>query len=879
MNQNNNHIPPRPSNRRPTASRVRQPVGYNDYLFQQENTYPDLESGTTVPPIDSRSQTLGAPFQHYPSGNGPTFSSVGSNPAVYDYPVAQSLVAQHQPKLEYAYQYSQLPSGPHTLSQSAQSAQAAVYRSPVQNVKMPSQTNHRMSPSYTASHMSPNQAGQMTPNQAAQMTPNQAVQMMPVLRIPQVGSMGQLGPSHVSSRVSPQIAPHGMAGSAHRGMAHGMSPVTTSVMRQPLQEGSPARQIGHGMLRTHSNPHISALQHLNEPARQMVKNAREAGGSPDFVFSEDFGGDLQEHSINSEAQSKKRSRTEVGEDFEFTLKALTAKVGPLPLRDLASKIKVLESNDLESKSDPVVASLINSKYTKQEMPLHVFAMSWVQQSCEISHTSVVPRNRIYARYVQLCATFKLHPLAPGNLGKVLRVFFPNLKTRRLGMRGKSKYHYCGIKLIGDQSQSGSPMSSYSFGLDSPQSLNPQTPPFAGSPSVSTPSGTPFASLQVQEYFKVVNLKYLPTLFNDIEMSMANDFMNQPLNIPSIYSYLQKDDEVDYDIADTLQSLYTVHCTSVFELLRYMQVEKMFGMTSPFSSVLSAPVIKLFTSEHTLEWVKACDMVMYRSMLKMLTRLHLLTIPDEIMHPLKEVARNYVNKLSESFTNKFPNSFRLMKLAVARQFVQILKRLIKCVETGASAARILANSNERTVMLNDWLLLNMHEIVMREVPCALDNSETLIDILDTKLVKLFEDGAQLESPVLKPYASFLFDLPRKFSQLNPWLFTLVCSNLITTCLREMSLSGATSFGSWWVVRCWVDEYLSWCLELGGFLYDEFGPDFEGNDEEEHERPISANVTTSVETGDGQEQGKDASLVDLLDGLQGELKTNYHDSEWL
>lgn len=858
MNQNNDHIPLRPSSRRPTASQARHPAGYHDYLFQQENTYSDLESGTTVPPTDTRSQALGAPFQHYPSGNDPTFSSIGPNPAIYDYPVARSLVAQHQPKLEYAYQFNQLLSGPHTL---AQPAHAAVYRSPVQNLKIPSQTNHRMSPSYTASHVSPNQAAQMTP----------------VLRMPQVVSLGQLGPSHVSSHGSPQITSHGMAGSVHRGMAHGISHVGSSVMRQPFQEGSPATQVGHGMLGTHSNPHISALQHLNELAPR--KSVRESGGSPHFAFSEDFSGDLQEHSINSELQNRKRARIEGAEDFESTLKALTAKVGPLPLGDLASKIKVLESNDLESKSDPLVASLINSRDTKQELPLHVFAMSWVQQSCEISHTSVVPRDRIYARYVQLCATFKLHPLAPGNLGRVLRVFFPNLKTRRLGMRGKSKYHYCGIKLIGDQSQSGSPMSSYSFGLDSPQSLNPQTPPFAGSPSVSTPSGTPFASLQVQEYFKVVNLKYLPTLFNDIEKSMANDFMNQPLNIPSIYSYLQKDDEVDYDIADTLQSLYTVHCTSVFELLRYMQVEKMFGMTSPFTSVLSAPVIKLFTSENTLEWVKACDMVMYRSMLKMLTRLHLLTLPDEIMQPLKEVARNYVNKLSESFTTKFPRSFRMMKLAVARQFVQILKRLIKCIETGASAAKILSNSNERTVMLDDWLQLDMHEIVMREVPCALDNSETLIDTLDTKLVRLFEDGAQLESPVLKPYASFLFELPSKFSRLNPWLFTLVCSNLITTCLREMSLSGATSFGSWWVVRCWVDEYLSWCLELGGFLYDEFGPDFEANAEEEHERPISANVTTSLETGDGQEQGKAASLVDLLDGLQSEMRTHYHDSEWL
>lgn len=668
----------------------------------------------------------------------------------------------------------------------------------------PSYKTQHMSPSYKTQHMSPNYS-------ASHMSPNQSEHLNSTLRVTQVVSLGPT--THVASHDTTL----GMEDYGHRGMNHTMSRVALSAMHRPVQEDSPIVQVGHGML-AHSNPHISTLHHLSELADMGIK---EEVSSPHYSVAEDLNCGLQERSTSSESQAKKKIRVE---DSDGTLKALTAKIGAIPLCELASKIKGLESNDVDARSDPLTASLLSSKATKQDMPLQVFALSWVQQACEPSPSSVVPRNRIYARYVQLCASFNLSPLATANFGKVLRVLFPNLKTRRLGMRGKSKYHYCGIRLIGDQSQTGSPMSSYSFGLDSPQSLNPQTPPFPASPSVSSSWETPFSSLQVQEYFKVVDLKYLPTVFNDIEMSMANDFMNQPLNIPSIYPYLQKNAEIDYDTADTLHSLYKVHCAAVFELLRYMQVEKMFGMTSPFVSMLTAPVMKLLTSENTLEWVRACDLVMYRAMLKMLTRLHLLSVPVEIIRPLKEVGRNYVSKLSEALNSKFPKPFRMMKVAVARQFIQVLKRLIKCIETGASAAKILSNSDEKTVMLNDWLQLDMHEIVMREVPCALDNSETLIDILDTKLVKLFHDDANPETPVLKPYASFLFELPSKFSKLNPWLFTLVCSNLLTTCLREMSLSGATSFGSWWVVRCWVDEYLSWCLELGGFLYDEFCPDF-------------------------------------------------------
>lgn len=762
--------------------------------------------------LSSSSQQLGAAF-HYPSGDQ-------YQNHMYDYPVTQ----QHE-KLDYVYQYQNMQPELHTP---AQTIRSPAHRSPTRN-RLPA----HMSPSMRNLAQSPNQ-GSATPS--LQMSLLLAQGVVPVL--------APLGQHHGS----PQD-PHRLQG-MHLSMSSTMSPAVAGV--SPHLSGVSPHVAG-------VSPHVTI-----SPGKSSLHNS-----PANFVKQEDG-----THSVSdlSRKESRKRPRVDT-EDFDVTLKSLSTNAAAMPLHELAVKVKTSVKNDPVTDPDAFLAALVQSRKKKSDMPLQVFAMSWVQLLCEPSHTSVVPRNRIYARYVQLCANFNLSPLAPANFGKILRILFPNLKTRRLGMRGKSKYHYCGIRLVGDQSQGGLPMSSYSsFGLDSPQLLNPHTPPFAQSPSVTL--GTPFSSIQVQEHFQVVDLKYVPSLFNSIEMSTSSELMNQPLNIPSIYSYIQKGPDVDYDIADTLHSLYKVHCTSLFELLRYMQVDKMLGLFVPFTAILTTPVFKLFTAEFTSDWVKECDLVMYRSMLKMLTRLHLLNVPVEILQPLKEVALNYVAKLSESFGTKFPKHFIMMRLGVARQFVLILKRLLKCIETGVSAAKILCNANEKSLMLNDWLQLDMHEIVMREVPCALDNSEILIEILDTKLVKLFEDTTQVETPVLKPYALFLFDLPSKFSKLNPWLFSLVCSNLLTTCLREMSLSGARSFGSWWVVRCWVDEYLSWCLELGGFLYDEFRSEFDAQVKvEDFERPASANVSANLSTG-----GEKTTYVDLLDGLH-DLRSFNSESDWL
>ena len=40
----------------------------------------------------------------------------------------------------------------------------------------------------------------------------------------------------------------------------------------------------------------------------------------------------------------------------------------------------------------------------------------------------------------------MEPVNAASFGKLIRSVFPNLKTRRLGTRGNSKYHYYGIRV-------------------------------------------------------------------------------------------------------------------------------------------------------------------------------------------------------------------------------------------------------------------------------------------------------------------------------------------------------------------------------------------------------------------------------------------------
>ena len=76
-------------------------------------------------------------------------------------------------------------------------------------------------------------------------------------------------------------------------------------------------------------------------------------------------------------------------------------------------------------------------------------LSRINQVCSKGKGSV-PRGRVYANYASRCATERITVLNPASFGKLVRVLFPGLKTRRLGVRGESKYHYVNFALTEDQ---------------------------------------------------------------------------------------------------------------------------------------------------------------------------------------------------------------------------------------------------------------------------------------------------------------------------------------------------------------------------------------------------------------------------------------------
>lgn len=57
----------------------------------------------------------------------------------------------------------------------------------------------------------------------------------------------------------------------------------------------------------------------------------------------------------------------------------------------------------------------------------------------------IPRHEVYDNYRVFCESHGITPINSASFGKCIRNIWSDMKTRRLGNRGQSKYHYCGVR--------------------------------------------------------------------------------------------------------------------------------------------------------------------------------------------------------------------------------------------------------------------------------------------------------------------------------------------------------------------------------------------------------------------------------------------------
>jgi len=528
----------------------------------------------------------------------------------------------------------------------------------------------------------------------------------------------------------------------------------------------------------------------------------------------------------------------------------------------------------------------NSERTRQ-----IFAMLWIDSVCDHGKGSV-PRGRVYANYAARCAQEKITVLNPASFGKLVRVLFPGLKTRRLGVRGESKYHYVNFDLKEDVTDSreasevpqpgkGAIPRTYNAPVreSSPKVKRPAPAPLHASKRARTSTDRPSSRASFNSRSVYVHpdlgdsLSEVATRADKVSVDLYilgqwedSPELSSDFTLPPIETYLPNG--TDKDAAKSLSALYLSHCTSLVECIRYCRAKSFFHHFSSFMGTLTMPVQKLWSNPALAGWIEKSDTALYRRMTSIITSLTLQVLPKPVLDILSEISDRLLPHIHVTFQGQ-PDHVLQAKVRPASMFNALLLRALRVNITAHAAANQLCNPANRDQMYVDWLTMIRPRKIAESVPAkAMDD---VVDVLIKEMRHLInpanvpfevecltiygdsaiqnthaneseggDDGTQGKN-VLDRWVALLKSLPERFPYASAGELVVCVDRIGTTVMRELTMSQGKSFGSWWVTKVWLDEMFMYMAEQGGFMK---GSETLAPDQETSTGPVSEDADGSV-----------------------------------
>ncbi|KAL9090448.1 MAG: hypothetical protein Q9159_001978 [Coniocarpon cinnabarinum] len=534
-------------------------------------------------------------------------------------------------------------------------------------------------------------------------------------------------------------------------------------------------------------------------------------------------------------------------------------------KELRELIELNADRTLESIARDVRSA---ERTQKAEKAKQLFAMRWLKQYCRRGPESV-PRARVYTFYAQRCGNDRVDTLNPASFGKLVRIIFPGIQTRRLGVRGESKYHYVNLALADDyQMGSTRPGSAHvSPGSERATPVDPEMSFRASMPAPADTASFPQHEQSLQQppitttsnpasqgylFAEPVNTEY-GSSFNNRPMykqklcfshhgdqSPANDALN--FQVPDITKFVPPGFDKEQSLG--LYELYRAHCTSVVDAVRYVKEKQFFKLIGSFNGTMTVPVSKLFQQPSIADWIKECDRVMYQQIIQFVSQLVLQVLPEPVYLMLRNIGNGLISHIKKYFC-QYPEHVVQAKLEVATVFCSLLKRLLRVNETAHAAANLLMKDEMRAIMWADWVnSVGARRVVETSLPrCGHEEGIHILTSEMRLLLAPLPPNVEIPEPpefaeaaanfnmdgihwpdyatadnIMERWSAFLKRLPSRFPDVPTRTLLYCLESVGCAALRDVTVNVAQSFGAWWTTKVWMDEMMYWLAEMGGFLSD-------------------------------------------------------------
>ncbi|XP_017691923.1 PREDICTED: DNA-binding protein RFX2 isoform X3 [Lepidothrix coronata] len=454
-------------------------------------------------------------------------------------------------------------------------------------------------------------------------------------------------------------------------------------------------------------------------------------------------------------------------------------------------------------------------------------LQWLLDNYETAEGVSLPRSSLYNHYLRHCQEHKLDPVNAASFGKLIRSVFMGLRTRRLGTRGNSKYHYYGIRLkpespLNRLQEDAQYMAMRQQPIHQKQRYRAaqKMDGMAESGSNSNPHTTPEQSVaaQSQHHQQFIDVTHVFPEFPAPDL--GNVLLQEVFTLNDV---------------KTLQILYRRHCEATLDVVMNLQfhyIEKLWqsfwspkappsdGPTAlpsseeePEGTLPKDKLITLCKYEPILKWMRSCDHILYQALVEILIPDVLRPVPSTLTQAIRNFAKSLEGWLMNAMS-EFPPQVVQTKVGVVSAFAQTLRRYTSLNHLAQAARAVLQNTSQINQMLSDLNRVDFAN-VQEQASWVCQCEEGMVQKLEQDFKLTLQQQSSLDQ-----WASWLDNVVTqvlKHHEGSPSFpkaarqFLLKWSFYSSMVIRDLTLRSAASFGSFHLIRLLYDEYMFYLVE--------------------------------------------------------------------
>ncbi|KAL7751643.1 hypothetical protein RI367_003109 [Sorochytrium milnesiophthora] len=428
----------------------------------------------------------------------------------------------------------------------------------------------------------------------------------------------------------------------------------------------------------------------------------------------------------------------------------------------------------------------------------LFVSTWLLDNYELCDDSnTIPRQDLYDHYKRFAESHDVAPMNAAGFGKLMRGVFPDLKTRRLGTRGSSKYHYCGICLKVKQpsyEQMMQQMSSNPY-LNIGMMLSGNVPVDAAAAGQASDTATASATANhaVPDAQRVrVDLPPFP--------AVSEAFIPHDSSKEEVEAFLGR---------------YRTHCDAILKCISFMRFNDVDAAIRTFwHSQVTEEHKRIVQTPELIELIWRCDSILYDTIMTVLLPNVLQLLPITVIQAIRFFARGLENWIMAAMEQYHPMLIT-RKIEVAKVFGGQLKRHTSLNHLAQAAVSVLENHDQAQGMLFEWGKVDFEGLRDQAGWVTECRKMDVIQFLEVDIKGLLASASKLEhwtqwiDSVVLRFLDEKLDPTRYIFQARQFLMKWSFYGLLL--MREISLRSLSTFGSFHILRLFLDEYLFYIIE--------------------------------------------------------------------